>query len=147
MKLTTHRKLLPRLLVSACLGLMGCHDAPNSEQVTMNNTPQTAAALGAKPDNTAQNAVDQQDAALTPMDQGHSHADRHLTEEIRRAIVNKTNDFSITAKNVKIITRDGNVTLRGPVNNEGEKTGILVIARNIAGETNVTDQLEVKYNQ
>ncbi len=60
--------------------------------------------------------------------------------------VSTTNDFSVDAKNVKIITVAGKVTLRGPVNTTGEKSGIEAIARNIAGDANVNDQLEVKSN-
>jgi osmotically-inducible protein OsmY len=49
----------------------------------------------------------------------------------------------MTAKN---ITVEGKVTLRGPVNNDAEKTGIEAIAKNVAGDGNVADQLEVKAN-
>ena len=52
--------------------------------------------------------------------------------------------MSVNARNVKIITIDGRVTLRGPVNTAEEKRRIAAIAVNIARPENVDDQLEVK---
>jgi osmotically-inducible protein OsmY len=105
-------------------------------------------------DNSANNARDRSGNTLTPGDQGNSEADRAVTQRIRQSIVGGTNnaagvtnDFSVTAKNVKIITADGKVTLRGPVNTPEEKTGIESIAKAVAGDGNVDDQLEVKSNQ
>jgi osmotically-inducible protein OsmY len=51
--------------------------------------------------------------------------------------------LSMDAKNVKIITVNGVVTLRGPVNSVKEKSTIEAKAQNIAGATNVDSQLEV----
>jgi osmotically-inducible protein OsmY len=48
------------------------------------------------------------------------------------------------AHNVKIVTANGNVTLRGPVNSEAEKVAIARKAKAIAGAGNVDNQLEVK---
>ena len=52
--------------------------------------------------------------------------------------------LSFTAKNVKIITSNGKVTLRGPVNSASERATIDNFARRIAGERAVDNQLEVK---
>ena len=62
---------------------------------------------------------------------------------IRRAVV-KDHSLSATAKNVKIITADGVVTLRGPVQNEAEKTKIAELAQSAAGNAKIDNQLEVK---
>jgi osmotically-inducible protein OsmY len=51
--------------------------------------------------------------------------------------------MSTYAHNVKIITQDGKVTLKGPVRSEDEKTNIAKKATAIAGERNVDNQLEV----
>jgi hyperosmotically inducible periplasmic protein len=93
-------------------------------------------------DNTGRNERDRSDAALTPGDQGGSEADREITRQIRRAITAEDR-FSMTAKNVKIITIDGKVTLRGPVNSREEATAIEAIARQ-AGVSEVNNELEVK---
>ncbi len=98
-------------------------------------------------DNSGINARDRNGATLTPGDQGNSPNDVALTQQIRKALVMGTNDFSVVAQNVKIITTDGKVTLRGPVNTESEKNGIVAMANVIAGPQNVVDQIEVKPSQ
>ncbi len=95
------------------------------------------------PDNSKKNKRDRDDNNLTPMDQGGSAADTKLTKDIRRAITQRKG-MSTSGKNVKIITLDGVVTLRGPVASAEEKQLINDIAGKIAGATKVKDQLEVK---
>jgi len=96
-------------------------------------------------DNTARNVRDRNDATLTPGDQGNTPADRETTQKIRKALVD-SKDYSVIAQNVKIITTDGKVTLRGPVKSDAEKMGIVALAKSVAGNANVDDQLEVKTN-
>jgi hyperosmotically inducible periplasmic protein len=98
----------------------------------------------AQPNNTGKNVRDRNDSTLTPEDQGGSDADRDMTRRIRRAVT--SNDrFSADAKNIKIITTNGKVTLRGPVNDEQEKSAIASLAQQ-NGAASVDDQLEVKDN-
>ncbi len=52
--------------------------------------------------------------------------------------------LSFDAKNVKIITQGGKVTLRGPVKRDAEKSSIEAKAKAVSGVTSVDDQLEVK---
>ncbi len=66
-----------------------------------------------------------------------------LTRKIRRAVM-KDHSLSMTAHNVKIITANGAVTLRGPVDSEQEKTVIGQKAGAIAGADKVDNELEVK---
>ena len=94
------------------------------------------------PDNTGVNERDRDPNAKTPLDQGENAADRKTTAEIRQRIVNADN-MSINARNVKIITSGGKVTLRGPVNSAAEHDTIVRFAREVAGENNVEDQIEV----
>ena len=65
-------------------------------------------------DDTGVNVRDRGTGTLTPEEQGGEAADVKVTAAIRRAIVND-HSLSVNAHNVKIITRDGIVTLRGPV--------------------------------
>jgi osmotically-inducible protein OsmY len=95
-----------------------------------------------EPDNTRVNRRDRDLDTMTPMDQGASDGDRAITAEIRKAVVND-GTLSFTAKNVKIITKDGNVVLRGPVKSEDERASILAKANRVAGPSRVTNQLEV----
>lgn len=94
-------------------------------------------------DNTARNVRDRDDRTVTPLDQGNSKADVDTTAQIRKEIVAGKN-MSVNARNVKVITNKGKVTLRGPVNSAEEKRLIGEIAERIARPGNVDNQLEVK---
>jgi osmotically-inducible protein OsmY len=94
-------------------------------------------------DNTAKNERDRSGETQTSGDQSNSAEDVKITAAIRRAIVAEKS-LSITAKNVKIITADGMVTLRGPVNSAEEKAMIAKLAHAAAGEAKIDNQLEVK---
>jgi sporulation protein YlmC with PRC-barrel domain/osmotically-inducible protein OsmY len=96
-----------------------------------------------EPDNTARNIRDRDDKSLTPMDQGNGKADIDISARIRKQIM-ASELLSMNGKNVKIITRDAHVTLRGPTNSAEEKRLIGEIADRIAGNGNVDNQLEVK---
>ncbi len=111
----------------------------------MGMRPTHAADQPADADDTERNVRDRNDATLTPMDQGGSEADRTITQNIRKTIVGN-DDMSTNAKNVKIITVDGVVTLRGPVKTAAEKTSIASLAQKTAGVKRVDDQLEVERN-
>ena len=50
----------------------------------------------------------------------------------------------LNAKNVKIIARNGNITLKGPVDSQQEKETIGTKAGEIAGKNKVDNRLEVK---
>ena len=93
-------------------------------------------------DNTALNARDKNGDTLTPMSQSESKPDLELAARVRRAIV-KDRKLSTTAKNIKVITQNGTVTLRGPVRSEMEKADIVQRAKRIAGEDKVNDQLDI----
>jgi osmotically-inducible protein OsmY len=93
-------------------------------------------------DNTGRNIRDRDDRTLTPLDQGNSKVDTDTTAQIRKGIL-ASKGMSTNAKNVKIITNNGRVTLRGPVGSEEEKRIIGEIASGIARSENVDNQLEV----
>jgi len=94
-------------------------------------------------DNTSKNQRDRSGETRTSGDQSNSSEDVKITATIRRSIV-KDHSLSATAKNVKIITADGVVTLRGPVKSEAEKTKIAELAQSAAGNAKIDNQLEVK---
>lgn len=94
---------------------------------------------GTKADNSEMNK--QEGKGMTAEQQKENDADRELTRKVRRAIV-KDKSLSMTAHNVKIITRDGKVTLKGPVKSEKEKQQVEKIASQAAGGK-VTNQLKV----
>ena len=99
----------------------------------------------AKPavDNTAKNERDASGDSKTSGDQSESPEDIKITAAIRRAIV-ADDSLTMTATNVKVITADGKVTLRGPVKTAAEKTKIAELAKKEAGKATIDNHLEVK---
>jgi osmotically-inducible protein OsmY len=94
------------------------------------------------PDNTAKNERDRSGETQTSGDQSNSSADLKITQAIRQALM-KDGELSMTAKNIKVITANGQVTLRGPVKTAQEKAKIDQIAKSAAGGAQIEDQLEV----
>jgi osmotically-inducible protein OsmY len=94
-------------------------------------------------DNTARNESDRNHAEVTPPDQGNSSADVATTKHIRQAIVAQKS-LSTDAHNVKVITLNGHVTLRGPVKSSEEKRIIGELAAQQVTPANVANQLEVE---
>ncbi|MFZ5892501.1 MAG: BON domain-containing protein [Myxococcota bacterium] len=114
-------------------------DGKETTRLTDSGNTTTAPAA----DDTGVNERDRDTTQPTPLNQGESEQDRKLTQQIRRALMSD-DTLSFTAKNVKIITQNGKVTLRGPVNSASERSTIDNFARRIAGERAVINQLEVK---
>ncbi|HET9888594.1 MAG TPA: BON domain-containing protein [bacterium] len=92
--------------------------------------------------NTGMNVRDRNGTTATPEDQSNSEGDLQITARIRQAILDDQ-ALSVTAENIKIITVNGKVTLRGPVKNAAEKSAIVAKAQQVAGTTQVDDQLEI----
>lgn len=95
------------------------------------------------PDNTAKNERDRSGETQTSGDQSNSPADLKITQAIRQALM-KDSELSMTAKNIKVITVNGQVTLRGPVTTAQEKSKIDQLAKSAAGGAHIDDQLDVK---
>ena len=98
------------------------------------------------PDNTKVNERDKSKAEPTADQQKENLPDRELTRQIRRSIV-QDKSLSTYAHNVKVISQNGTVTLKGPVRSDEEKTAVEAKAAEIAGKDKVTSQLEVKPKQ
>ncbi|MDO9139516.1 MAG: BON domain-containing protein [Methylobacter sp.] len=94
-------------------------------------------------ENTELNARDKDSTTLTPIDQKENKADIDITAAIRKKII-RDKHLSVNAQNVKIITRNGVVTLRGPVNTKKESKRIQKIAKKIRGVVRIDNQLEIK---
>jgi len=72
-------------------------------------------------------------------------ADRELARQIRKAIVSDKS-LSTQAHNVKILTKDGTVTLKGQVKTDEEKKAVEDKASTVAGTGKVTSELTVGPN-
>jgi hyperosmotically inducible periplasmic protein len=116
-------------------------DPPPANAAT--SEPLRPTEAGKQPDNTKVNERDRSTAALTPPDQRENQSDLKITQQIRQAVMGN-GSLSFTAKNVKIITQGGKVTLRGPVNSADERSAIEAAARQVAGVSQVDNQIEVK---
>jgi len=93
-------------------------------------------------DNSGKNVRDRQDGSRTPGDQSNNKSDLAITQAIRKAVV-ADKALSTNAHNVKIITANGVVTLRGPVSSPEEKETIAAKARRVAGVKSVDNKLEI----
>ncbi len=127
-------KSIALILFAASLAF-GC----SKDRTESNRVSQSTAV---EPDNSGRNVRDRNNATQTAGDQSENEADRTITQSLRKAI---TDDDSISTneKNVKVVTIDGTVTLRGPVKSEKEKADIGAKAKQIAGVKNVDNQLEI----
>jgi len=98
---------------------------------------------GVRADNSKVNERITKNAEWTAEDQGSSEYDIKTTREIRQLLVDQ-DQFSTNAKNVKVITRDGWVVLKGPVLSFSERSRIEAIAKRVAGSAKVTNAITVK---
>lgn len=102
----------------------------------------TAWSQNTNADNTANNKKDADGQAVTPIDQSNDPADLKTTAEIRKMVVDD-GSLSALAKNVKIITIDQVVTLRGPVETEKEKATIVAHVKHV-GIKDINNEITVK---
>jgi hyperosmotically inducible protein len=98
------------------------------------------------PDNTKNNQGDASKDAKTADQQKMNPADRTTTKQIRKSVM-QDKSLSTYAHNIKIITQDGKVTLKGPVRSDDEKANLEAKAVAVAGAGNVSNQLEIAPKQ
>ena len=127
-KLTSLSKVLVPLF-----SLMCCMALAATPSAKLQDPTQTA------PDNTKMN---KDQTSPTADQQKMNSTDRAISQKIRKAIHDDKN-LSTYAHNIKVVTQDGKVTLRGPVHSEDEKSAIQAKAVGIVGQENVTNQIEV----
>lgn len=138
------------LLFGALCGMaLGCNQSNPPASSTTSTTEPATRITANRPTttepidrtNTGVNVRDRDSTAKTPLDQNENTADIQITADIRKRVVETK--MSVNAHNVKIITQDGMVTLRGPVKTEDEKQTIGQFAAAVAGADKVDNQLEV----
>ena len=97
-----------------------------------------------KTDNSAVNKRDRKTGATTADQQKMNAADRDLTAKIRRSVM-ADKSLSTYAKNVKIVSQDGTVTLKGPVRSDEEVKSIVSKAVGITNNAaKVINQMSVE---
>jgi len=92
------------------------------------------------PDNTKTNKTDT--AKPTADNQKQNKTDVEITQQIRK-LVSQDKTLSTYAKNVKIVTQNGSVTLSGPVRSEAEKNSVEAKATQVAGSTHVKNEIQI----
>lgn len=148
------RNMLPLVVASLAFVSAGCNRTDSATPSAGGSSDSFSKASGSSsntaenyaPNNTGRNERDRSGEALTPEDQGGSDSDRQITRQIRRGITSSS-QFSTTAGNIKIITQNGKVTLRGPVDTTQEQQALVNLAKQVQGVSTVDDQLEVKNKQ
>src|ERR1700736_4309913 len=95
------------------------------------------------PDNTKKNLPTNHHDANRADQQSNSSTDVELTRKIRQSLT-QDKSLSTYAHNVKIITRNGVVELKGPVRSQSEKDAVEAKATEIAGASKVKNELTVK---
>ena len=132
MKAISKGSFLRLIGVAAILALPGALKLPAQQPVTAQAPAQTPA------DNTKNN----QNPGATADQQKVNSSDEEITRKIRRAII-EDKSLSTYAHNIKIITQDGVVTLKGPVSSEEEKSNVEAKAVAVAGESNVKNEIQI----
>ena len=102
----------------------------------------TAQDAGVKADNTKVNKQDRDKKAATADQQKENKSDREIARQIRKALV-ADKSLSTYAHNVKVISQHGTVTLKGPVRSEEEKKTVEQKAAEVAGASNVKNELTI----
>jgi len=103
----------------------------------------TSLAFGdVKNDDTGVNRLDLVANELTSEQQSPAKTDVQITRQIRQGII-ADKKLSIYAHNVKIITGEGRVTLRGPVRSWAEESKVVKVAQSVAGPYRVIDKLQI----
>ena len=107
---------------------------------------QASSTQPADPDNTKVNRGDSSMSKPTAERQNNSQSDLKNTQQIRKSIMTDKS-LSTYAHNVKIVSQNGMVTLKGPVRSDDEKQKIEDAATQVVGKGNVTSDLTVKPKQ
>jgi osmotically-inducible protein OsmY len=133
-------------LVICGIGLAGCDKSETSQTTTPAaptvSTSDAAPTATTQPDNTGVNTRDRSNDAVTAASQGQGKSDVDVTADIRRRIM--AGHMSVNAENVKVVSQNGKVTLRGPVDTQSEKDSIGQMATDVVGANNVDNQLDIK---
>ncbi len=143
--------IIPTALITGLVALSACGDHTSTPGTSSSTAPDSSSAPASTDktqatapaaDNSGANAQDRRDHPLTPLDQGNNAEAIAITQAIRQALV-ADHDLSVNARNIKIISNNQIVTLRGPVANVAERDRVLQIAKAVPGVEHISDQLAI----
>ncbi len=131
-----YRATIMTRTILVCMAVLVC---ACEKDKTVDTTQTTSAAPA---DNTKTNSRDKSGVTPTPIDQSNAAADLNISAQIRKQLM-ADDSLSSDAKNVKVITRDGTVVLRGTVKSDAEKANVEAKAVSVAGMNRVDNELDV----
>ncbi len=141
MKIVSQVTVRTALFASLVLGgwaVAGGQQTTDQSNADQSNAPQA--------DNSKINQRDRNNNEPTADQQKSNRSDRDITQQVRKAIM-EDKSLSTYAHNVKVITQNGMVTLKGPVRSEEEKRAIEAKAAEVAGADKITNEMDVKAKQ
>ena len=131
------RNIVRTLLCSGLLLSVGV--AVRAQDPTSQQAPPAA-------DNTKTNQRDRSASEPTADQEKENRSDLDITQQIRQSIM-KDKSLSTYAHNIKIVTQNGQVTLKGPVQSEDEKRAVETKAAEVAGQDKISSELDIKPQQ
>ena len=138
-------RIVVRTLALAVLLLLGASGIWAQQPADQQPPSASDSAQAPAADNTQMNQQDS-NRNNTAEQQKENPSDRELTQNVRKAIM-QDKSLSTYAHNVKVISQNGTVTLKGPVHSEDEKQAIEAKAAEVAGKDKVVNDLTVVPNQ
>lgn len=137
------KTILLILISSFSLAFFGFQTVNNTKvDTTPSGTQKVEVKTHYDRDNTGVNVRDRDPATVTPFNQNENKADLAITQDIRKALM-ADKALSTDAKNIKVVTENGNVVLRGPVASADEISAIVAKVKSVKGVKNVDNRLEV----
>jgi len=140
------------LVLGICFALLSCAGGSSNQQASKSAAHHAKAAGGEATAATQKAKATESTASVrepesstakaSVLDQGNDEGDLDLTQRIRKQLL-ADDALSFSAKNVKIITKDGVVTLAGAVKNETEANEVRQKATAEAGQGHVKDELQI----
>lgn len=132
----------PGIVIATALGLALVDCSRGRDVDAVGKTTLTASTVSTGVDHVKMSESDRS-GAPSPLDPSTDPADLDLTKDIRDALM-ADDTISLDAKSIRIVVRDGHVTLLGPVRGKREHDVVLTRAREFAGIAWVDDRLEIK---
>ncbi len=137
------RDLSLTVMISGALLIGTAGIAAAQDRGSQGSEGQMSSGQSQSSDNTKTNRRDRDKSQVTADQQKENSSDRELARKVRRAIVSDKS-LSSYAHNIKVIARDGTVTLKGPVHSEQEKQAIEAKAGEAVGEDKIKSEISVK---
>jgi osmotically-inducible protein OsmY len=130
------------IVLSCLLVGYGMASAAGGKEKSATTTKSKTAATATAPDNSAKNADVIRSDRETADQQSNAPSDVELAAKVRSALTNQ-DSLSTYAKNLKVITNKGMVTIRGPVRSQAEREEVERIVGGLAERNRMTVDITI----